>query len=80
MTKEQEIKNNLCNYINNLNTHELFIVTSKLEEFDEPKIPDSATFTCDACKNIFGECNIEDDICGVSKCEKRFVEYCNKNC
>ena len=32
MTKEQEIKNNLCEYINNLTVKELFTITSHFED------------------------------------------------
>ena len=53
MTREQEIKNNLCEYINNLTTKELFNITSHFEDILNPKIPDAATLRCEKCKQIY---------------------------
>ena len=77
MTREQEIKNNLCEYINNLTTKELFNITSHFEDILNPKIPDAATLRCEKCKQIYGECKDENHESHVmNECMRRFIDYC----
>ena len=43
MTKEHEMKNNLCKYVKDLAISDLFILTLYLEDLSKPKLPDAAT-------------------------------------
>ena len=81
MTKEHEMKNNLCKYVKDLAISDLFILTLYLEDLSKPELPDAATLVCEKCKEVYGDCMNEiDDTSWIDLCEKRFCEYCKTEC
>lgn len=77
MKRIDVIKQEVCDYVQNLSAGELYIVLSVLEDYHNvtgfPELKER--FTCIKCIELFGTCSDED--IEPDKCVKRFQEYVN---